>query len=518
MFISFGSRLVFIFCIFADIKSAVSLFGPSSTGRKNHKVNKERREAMEEARERVSDHLLAEKIFLLKHQDVQLSEKLALKQEVLNAIKLDDRAPLYKALAVDGLLEADQKVLNLMRFGLLTKHHYLNKWIEYAMSGRNLRQAHLDLSLFFMRIGYKNKALKQLEVTESMTDDAGQKMDLVLYKLQVGFFHRDFDLISQIIETKKSLFDVQYCPVRTKHYKVYEALYWLHNRDYKKAAALFLTSIQDSPSDDPFLPYNTFVCYAVLSSITVLDASGLQEKFLNDRRMSDVVGRNECVSRFLKSVINRQYNASSFKDMLDALKFDQYFYPNQLEYITAVRITFLPNKTVGMWTKFQKAVKRVSLAMKDPLSNAQINVLDETNGLVELHTELVHIARTTEGAEGPLRDTLGDFYNGGDLEEMAEGLKWMFDRLCRDSWNESSKLECFEVGFRLHSLASETSNKGGLLLEFITEFGDFIQSVLLDYVTKKVEVEDVNLEFKWVFEYGYDYCSLLRCWFDSDSS
>ena len=45
--------------------------------------------------------------------------------------------------------------------------------------------------------------MEQLKVTESKTVAVGQKMDLVFYTLQIGFFYMDFDLISQSIDKAK---------------------------------------------------------------------------------------------------------------------------------------------------------------------------------------------------------------------------------------------------------------------------------------------------------------------------
>lgn len=49
----------------------------------------------------------------------------------------------------------------------------------------------------------QEKALEQLKVTESKTVAVGQKMDLVFYTLQLGFFYMDFDLISKSIDKAK---------------------------------------------------------------------------------------------------------------------------------------------------------------------------------------------------------------------------------------------------------------------------------------------------------------------------
>jgi 26S proteasome regulatory subunit N7 len=55
---------------------------------------------------------------------------------------------------------------------------------------------------------YQEKALEHLKVTETKTVAVGQKMDLVFYTLQLGFFDMDFDLISKSIDkAKRYLFE-----------------------------------------------------------------------------------------------------------------------------------------------------------------------------------------------------------------------------------------------------------------------------------------------------------------------
>lgn len=106
---------------------------------------------------------------------------------------------------------------------------------EENLGESEVREAHLAKSLFYIRIGdkvflyylyllilrkYQNclhwlpvfaynhfsmqeKALEQLKITEGKTVAVGQKMDLVFYTLQLGFFYMDFDLISKSIDKAK---------------------------------------------------------------------------------------------------------------------------------------------------------------------------------------------------------------------------------------------------------------------------------------------------------------------------
>ena len=103
---------------------------------------------------------------------------------------------------------------------------------EENLGESEVREAHLAKSLYFIRVGekvyplffftffrivlmcssmlvlpdfskFQEKALEQLKVTEGKTVAVGQKMDLVFYTLQIGFFYMDFDLISKSIDKAK---------------------------------------------------------------------------------------------------------------------------------------------------------------------------------------------------------------------------------------------------------------------------------------------------------------------------
>ncbi|XP_059440394.1 26S proteasome non-ATPase regulatory subunit 6 homolog isoform X1 [Corylus avellana] len=115
-------------------------------------------------------------------------------------------AALYEALIADSVLERDQGVLDAMREkndGEIKKLDEKIADAEENLGESEVREAHLAKSLFFVRIGDKEKALEQLKVTESKTVAVGQKMDLVFYTLQLAFFYMDYDLISKSIDKAK---------------------------------------------------------------------------------------------------------------------------------------------------------------------------------------------------------------------------------------------------------------------------------------------------------------------------
>ncbi|GFP98179.1 26S proteasome non-ATPase regulatory subunit 6 homolog [Phtheirospermum japonicum] len=153
---------------------------------------------------------LANMLFSLTLNDVDDIEKVRLRDEVFTFIHTNGMAPLYETLVANKFLDLDPKALESMRAKNDDELKKLKEKIvdaEENLGESEVREANLALSLFYIRIGDKEKALEQLKVTETKTVAVGQKMDLVFYTLQIGFFHMDFDLISKSIDKAKALFE-----------------------------------------------------------------------------------------------------------------------------------------------------------------------------------------------------------------------------------------------------------------------------------------------------------------------
>ncbi|KAI8006227.1 26S proteasome non-ATPase regulatory subunit 6 [Camellia lanceoleosa] len=165
---------------------------------------------------------------------------------------------------------------------------------EENLGESEIREAHLAKSLFFIRIG--DKALEQLKLTESKTVAVGQKMDLVFHTLQIGFFYMDFDLISKSIDKAK----------KKNRLKVYEGLYYMSTRNFKKANSLFLDSISTFTTYELF-PYDNFIFYTVLTSIISLDRVSLKQKLML-LRSSQLLRKSCYLLGFLNSLYDCQYN------------------------------------------------------------------------------------------------------------------------------------------------------------------------------------------------------------------
>ncbi|KAH0915654.1 hypothetical protein HID58_030100 [Brassica napus] len=307
--------------------------------------------------------ILAHKLFLLTHPDVQDIEKVQLKSDVLDSIKSDGMAPLYETLAASSVLELDQSLLDSMRASNEEELKKLDEKIadaEENLGESEVREAHLAKALYFIRISDKEKALEQLKLTEGKTVAVGQKMDLVFYTLQLAFFYMDFDLVSKSIDKAKKLFEEGGDWERKNRLKVYEGLYCMSTRNFKKAASLFLDSISTFTTYEIF-PYETFIFYTVLTSIITLDRVSLKQKVVDAPEILTVLGKIPFLSEFLNSLYECQYKAffSAFAGMAEQIKFDRYLNPHFRFYMREVRTV--------VYSQFLESYKSVTV---DAMANA----------------------------------------------------------------------------------------------------------------------------------------------------
>ncbi|GFZ03827.1 26S proteasome regulatory subunit Rpn7 [Actinidia rufa] len=220
-------------------------------------------------------------------------------------------------------------------------------WIadaEENLGESEVREAHLAKSLFYIQIGDKEKALEQLKLTESKTVAVGQKMDLVFYTLQLGFFYMDFDLISKSIEKAKNLFEEGGDWERKNRLKVYEGLYFMSTRDFKNAADLFLDSISTFTTYELF-PYDTFIFYTVLTSIISLDRVSLKQKVVDAPEILTVIGKIPHLSEFLNSLYD--------SGLTEQIKLDRYLHPHFRYYMREVRTV--------VYSQFLESYKSVTI-------------------------------------------------------------------------------------------------------------------------------------------------------------
>lgn len=316
--------------------------------------------------------VLAHEIFLLRHPDVPDIEKISLKDEVLTLIQADDMALLYESLCSELGWNMDQTVLETMRLKIKEDLIKLDEKItdaEENLGESEVREAHLAKSLYYIRIGDKEKALEQMKVTEGKTVAVGQKMDLVFHTLQLGFFFMDFDLISKGIDKAKNLFEEGGDWERKNRLKVYEGLYCMSTRNFKKAAELFLDSISTFTTYELF-PYDVFIFYTVLTSIISLDRVSLKQKVVDAPEILSVISKIPHLSEFLNSLYGCQYKSFfiAFAGLAEQIKLDRYLQPHFRYYMREVRTV--------VYSQFLESYKSVTMEAMAKAFGVSVDFID----------------------------------------------------------------------------------------------------------------------------------------------
>ncbi|KAL6576363.1 proteasome regulatory particle subunit [Orobanche hederae] len=316
--------------------------------------------------------VLANQLFLLTQNDIDDIEKVRLRDEVFKFILTNDMAPLYETLDANKVLDLDEKALESMRAKIDDELKNLEEKIadaEENLGESEVREAHLAKSLFYIRIGNKEKALEQLKVTESKTVAVGQKMDLVFYTLQIGFFHMDFDLISKSIDKAKNLFEEGGDWERKNRLKVYEGLFCMSTRNFKKAASLFLDSISTFTTYELF-PYDTFIFYTGLTSIISLDRVSLKQKVVDAPEILTVIGKIPYLSDFLNSLYECQYKSffGAFAGLTEHIKLDRYLHPHFRYYMREIRTV--------VYSQFLESYKSVTIEAMAKAFGVSVDFID----------------------------------------------------------------------------------------------------------------------------------------------
>jgi len=210
---------------------------------------------------------------------------------------------------------------------------------EENLGESELREALLKKSEFFAIIGDKKAAIESVRKTNEKTVGLGNRMDLVFLNIRIGLFFMDHEIIKANIEKAKEMLEEGGDWDRRNRLKVYEGLYAMSVRDFKKSANLFLDAISTFTSYE-LMDYVTFVQYTVHISILALERSDLHKQVIKGSEILEVLHQIPQVNQYLMSLYNCQY-AHFFQclgKVETELKEDRYMAPHYAFYVREMKI------------------------------------------------------------------------------------------------------------------------------------------------------------------------------------
>lgn len=266
-------------------------------------------------------------------------------------------APFYKLVCEQLKWPTDSALLSSMEAANAAELTALDAKIaecEKNEGESEIREAYLARAEFHARIGESSKALAALDETFGKTVAMGLRIDLLLHKLRVGFFHDDLRVVKKEIERTKELLDQGGDWERRNRLKVYEAVFLLMARDFKKASLLLLDSVATFTASE-LLSYNHFIMYTVVTSLVALPRSQLKSKVKEAPEILQCLHEIPHLSGLISGLYSCQYRTMmvSLVDIVDALKADRCFSPHARHYFTEMRVL--------AYSQFLESYRSVSL-------------------------------------------------------------------------------------------------------------------------------------------------------------
>jgi len=171
-----------------------------------------------------------------------VSNKEEIKKKLLDAVDTHKMAPFYKYLCEELKWPFDKTLFEKYKSENDAKIHELDEKLKDAVQNlgeSEVREIMLAKADCYARIGDKENAVSQYRLTFEKTIGSGQKLDIVFTLIRVGLFYRDHDLITRNIEKAKSMVEAGSDWDRRNRLKVYEGVYSMSVRSFKKSASLF---------------------------------------------------------------------------------------------------------------------------------------------------------------------------------------------------------------------------------------------------------------------------------------
>jgi len=295
----------------------------------------------EEGLAKIPDLKLAQMKFQLQSVD-RYKDDSSLKEKIMSEIKEHNMAPLYQIYCKDLGWTEDKKLLDHMNEENVKKLNQLDDTIKDAeenLGESELREALLKKSEHFAIIGDKKSAIESVRKTAEKTVGLGNRMDLVFLNIRIGLFFTDHEIIKSNISKAKEMLEEGGDWDRRNRLKVYEGLYAMSVRDFKKAANLFLDAISTFTSYE-LMDYVAFVEYTVTISVLALDRSDLHKQVIKGSEILEVLHQIPQVNQYLFSLYNCQY--ADFFQCLGrvegVLKEDRYMAPHYAFYVREMKI------------------------------------------------------------------------------------------------------------------------------------------------------------------------------------
>lgn len=301
---------------------------------------------------------LAQKRFLLRTQDVADVDRQQLQREIMGIMQQHEMAPIYEEVCAEVGHSSSAAALEEMRQHNAQRLAELEEKIADAEKNagevevRDALQARAD---YLCSIGDHAAAVEAYAAAEAKTAGVGPKMDLAFSQIRLELSRGDLRAVKAGLEKARGLCDKGGDWERKNKLKVYEAVFLMATRQFKRAAELLLDAIATFTSGE-LMPYERCIFYTVLLAVVALDRPTLKSKVIDSPEVLSVIDSIPHLRPFLSSLYDCQYAAffKAFAGLMDAIRADMYLHPHFRYYMREAR--------AAAYAQFLESYKSVTLA------------------------------------------------------------------------------------------------------------------------------------------------------------
>ncbi|GBF97604.1 26S proteasome non-ATPase regulatory subunit 6 [Raphidocelis subcapitata] len=359
---------------------------------------------------------LAQKVFLYKSKDTSAADRKRLQTEILDTCFKDALTPLYEHLCTDLGLPKDEKKVAEMRAineAKLAELEAKFKDAEENLGETEVRDALHARAEYLGRIGDRAGAAKAYGETEERTASGGAKADMVFSQIRLAVLYDDWHAVKRLLARARAVCEAGGDWEHKNRLKVYEGVFAMYTRDFKRAAGLFLDSIATFTTSELF-GYPRLITYAVLTGVVALDRPALKASVVDSPEVLAVIGGVPHLAPFLTCLYECKYAGffKAFAGLMDLVRGDMYLAPHLRWYMREARLV--------AYSQFLESYKSVTLASMAAAFDVSTKFLDQelADFIVagRLGAKIDGVAGVAEGRRPDARNAAyGDVIRRGDL-------------------------------------------------------------------------------------------------------
>lgn len=222
----------------------------------------------------------------------------------------------------------------------LERHDELIKEAKEIKGDIDVRDAMYDKAVFLKDVAkYEEESEELFRETITKSGGPSKKMEIYFHILQMTIHNLEITKVKKDVETCKKLVEEGADWEKKNKLKVYEGVYCMIVRDFKRAAELFLDSVATFTCSE-LLDYKDFVFYSVVTAMVSLDRGAIRKNVVNSPDILAVIRDVEHLKKFSDSFYNCDYKSffEAFVEIADRIKEDKFLKDHSSYFVKEMRL------------------------------------------------------------------------------------------------------------------------------------------------------------------------------------